>query len=147
MIDATDRTLLALLQQDAQSSYADLGKALNLSAPAVHDRVKKLKRAGVLRRYTVEVDADQMGYPICTLVQVYLSDATCSDVAPHLKDMAEIEECHSVAGEACLVLKVRTESPKSLEVFLTRVWKVPGVQRTNSMLVLDTYFDRGRRVR
>ena len=146
MLDAIDRKLLGLLQQNAQAKYAELGQALNLSAPAVFDRVKKLRRQGALTRYTVEIAPEATGFGICAFVSVALTGSNCAQVIPLLDPFHEIEECHSIAGAACLMLKVRTATPKELERFLSALWELPGVDKTETTLVLDTYLARGTRV-
>jgi DNA-binding Lrp family transcriptional regulator len=146
VLDPVDRKLLGLLQQDAQAKYAELGAALNLSPPAVFDRVKKLKRAGALKRYTVEVAPEATGFGICAFVSVTTTGRTCAEVIPDLEHYPEIEECHSIAGQECLLLKVRTSTPKELETLLSSLWHVPGIVRTATTLVLDTYIARGTRI-
>jgi DNA-binding Lrp family transcriptional regulator len=61
MVDQTDRMLLALLKEDTKRKYSELGEIVHLSAPAVHERVKKLERAGVIHKYTIEVDPEVLG--------------------------------------------------------------------------------------
>ncbi len=145
-IDAVDRKLLGLLQENAQIKYAELGERLNLSAPAIHDRVKKLKAAGVLRGYTIAVDSAALGYGLCALVSVRLWRCNCEDVVPHLMHHPEIEECHSVAGQSCIILKVRTENTKTLETMLNALRRIEGVESTETTVVLSTYIDRPSRV-
>jgi Lrp/AsnC family leucine-responsive transcriptional regulator len=144
-LDATDRMLLALLQHDSQARYADLGKQLHLSPPAVHERVQKLRRSGVIKNYTIEIDPSSLEFDICAFVNVHLTCTTSVAIAPLLKPFPQIEECHSVAGEQCMILKVRTETPKTLEHLLTDLRQVPGIERTTTVMVLETYFDRGPR--
>ncbi|MGO1118749.1 Lrp/AsnC family transcriptional regulator [Rhodovibrionaceae bacterium A322] len=145
-MDDLDRKLLGLLQQDSQQKYADLADQLNLSAPAVHERVKKLKKAGVIKHYTVELDGEALGFPLTSFISVFLKGASCVDVMPALEAFPEIEECHSLAGEACLLLKVRTATPKELEALLVALWAVPGIESTTTNLALDSYLRRGTRV-
>lgn len=145
-IDAVDRKLLGLLQENAQMKYAELGERLNLSAPAIHDRVKKLKAAGVLRGYTIAVDSAALGYGLCALVSVHLWRCNCKDVVPHLMHHPEIEECHSVAGQSCIILKVRTENTKTLETMLNALRRIEGVENTETTVILSTHIERPSRV-
>lgn len=146
-LDDLDRRLLTLLQEDSQARYADLGKKLHLSPPAVHQRVKMLRRAGVIRHYTVDLNPASLGFHICAFVNVFLTQTTCVEIAPQLQRFPEIEECHSVTGEHCLILKVRTESPDALVTLLTALRSLRGIERTTTTMVLRTYFAKGARPR
>ena len=68
MLDQIDRMLLTLLKEDAKRKYSDLGEIVHLSPPAVHERVKKLERAGVICKYTIEIDPMALGL----LVQAFV---------------------------------------------------------------------------
>jgi Lrp/AsnC family transcriptional regulator, leucine-responsive regulatory protein len=143
MIDDIDRALLKLLQREARTRYADLGQAVHLSPPAVHERVKKMERLGVIRRYTIDVDPVAVGAGICAYVRVGTSHLACIELGQALLPIVEVEECHSVAGEDSVLIKVRTSSPAALENLLERIKNIPGVERTLTSVVLVTFFERG----
>lgn len=145
MLDSTDRKLLGLLTEDARSQYGDLGKSVHLSAPAVHARVKKLETQGVIEGYTIRVNAASVGRPVCAFIRLITANHTCAEIAKSLRAFAEVEECHSVAGEDCMLVKVRTESPEALQDLLGRMSAVPGFTRTITTIVLKSHFERGTR--
>lgn len=141
-LDLLDRKLLARLTEDATLSYAALGEAVGLSAPAVHERVKRLRRSGVLRRTVALVDAAVLGKGLLAFVHV---DTVGWGKTQELLDIAgfpEVEEIHSVAGDTCMLLKVRTRDPRALEALLARLYATPGVKATRSYVVLSTYLER-----
>lgn len=143
IVDQTDRELLALLQQDATQSYAVLGQAVGLSAGAAHERVRKLKASGVIRRTTVEVDPAALGSGVLAYVLLD-SDAWMGD-APTLqalKDIAAVEEAHIVAGPASVLVKVRTTSTEALQATLRALHQVDGVTSTQTVVVLESFFER-----
>ncbi|GAC1488387.1 MAG: hypothetical protein NVS2B12_42600 [Ktedonobacteraceae bacterium] len=127
MPDKTDRMLLSLLKEDARRKYAELGEAVHLSSPAVYERVKKLERANVIRRYTVDVDPEALGLSLAAFVRIHVSRKPCEEMAAALQQCPEVEECYSSAGEESMILKVRTTTPSALETFLDRVRQLPGV--------------------
>ncbi len=141
-----DRTLLGLLKADAGAKYAELGRAVHLSPPAVFERVKKLKRLGIIRRTTVDIDPRALGLQVLAFVELTYTRLTSPEMAAALEDFAEIEECHSIAGAACMLLKVRTPDSAALEAFLNALQKLPHVERTQTTVVLSSYFERGVRV-
>ncbi len=142
-VDQTDRELLALLQQDASQSYAALGLAVGLSAGAAHERVRKLRAAGVIRRTTIEVDPAALGSGVLAYVLLD-SDAWMGD-APTLqalRDVAAVEEAHIIAGPASVLVKVRTTSTEALQATLRALHQVDGVTSTQTVVVLESFFER-----
>lgn len=142
-MDPTDRKLLALLKENAAQRYADLSERLHLSVPAIHERVKKLRARGVVRRTTVELDPVSVGLPLCAFVHVDPGDTWGPIAQEALRAIPEIEEVHSVTGDTGMILKVRTAGPEALESLLHRLYSIEGIQRTKTYTVLRSYFERG----
>lgn len=142
MIDRTDRMLLALLKEDAKQKYSELGEKVHLSPPAVHERVKKLERAGVIRKYTLEIDPAALGLMLQAFVRIHVSHIPCEEMARALQLLPEVVECFSSAGEESMLIKVQTESPSQLETLLNRIRQMPGVERVLTSVILTTHFQR-----
>jgi Lrp/AsnC family leucine-responsive transcriptional regulator len=134
--------VLALLKEDARRKYSELGEIVHLSAPAVHERVKKLERAGVIRKYTIEVDPKTLGLALQAFVRIHVSHVPCEEMARLLQSFPEVVECFSSAGEESMVLKVHTGSPSELETLLNRIRQTPGVERVLTSILLTTHFQR-----
>lgn len=134
--------LLGLLKENAHRKYAELGETVHLSPPTVHERVKKLERRGIIRRYSVEIDPHALGLDVSAFVRIVHRTA-CQTIAQELEQFVEIEECHSIAGEDSLLLKIRTASTAALEALLNRIRQIDGVERTFTSVVLLTHFERG----
>lgn len=141
-LDDLDRKLLGVLVEDATLSYAELGTRIGLSAPAVHERVKRLRRSGAIQRTAALIDPIAIGKPLLAFVHV---DTRGWGKTPELLALAkypEVEEMHSVAGDTSMLLKVRTEDSRALEGLLARMYDTPGVVRTRSYVVLSTQLER-----
>jgi len=146
MLDERDLDIITALQEDARATYTDVAKRVGLSASSVHDRVRKLEQAGVIRAYRAEVDPQAVGLLVTALVAVLPLDPTQPDDLPErVTEFREVEDCYSVAGEANYVLKVRTRTPGDLEDLIRRLREKAGVQ-TRTTVVLSTPFE-GRPVR
>ena len=141
-VDAFDRRILAELARDAGQSFAELGLKVALSPPAVHERVKRMKQSGVIRDTVARIDASAIGKPFLAFIHVEAAGWGKSERLLRLASYPEVEEMHSVAGDASMVLKVRTESPQALEHLLGQVHSVPGVKGTKSFIALSTFLDR-----
>ncbi len=143
ILDEVDKKLLSLLTQNARQQYADLGKALHLSAPAVHARVKRLEKEGVIENFTIKIRPEAANKSVCAFVRLSVGSSSCEDSAKFLEKFQEIEECHSVAGEDCILLKVRVATPTKLDELLQKIRKVPGFQRSLTTVVLRSHYERG----
>ena len=141
-LDAFDRRILGALTTDAGISYAELGQMVGLSAPAVHDRVKKLRASGCLRRTAALLDGPAVGKPLLAFVHVDTAGWGATHELMSIGDLPEVEEIHSVAGDTCMLLKVRCASSRALEALLARLYVSPGVKGTRSYIVLSTYLER-----
>lgn len=140
--DELDLKIIAALSDDSKQKYADLAELLKLSAPAVHARVKKLEQNGVIASYGIKLDAAKLGLKLCAFIRITTEGMTCGEMVRELKGLTEIEELHSVAGEECLLAKVRTTDSEALSALLDRIRKVPGVRKTITSVVLSTIIDR-----
>lgn len=140
-MEPTDRMILSLLAGDGRMSFTDLGRATGLSTSAVHQRVKRLEKRGLITGYTALVDHDQLGLPLTAFVSVTPIDpAEPDDYPTRLSDIAEIESCWSVAGEESYILKVRVDTPVALEDLLARIRAAANVS-TRTTIVLSTPYE------
>jgi len=114
-MDDVDLELLSALQDDARATYAELGRTVGLSAPAVAERVRRLEASGIISGYHAEVDLKKAGYGIVAFVRLN----SAPDLAPQLERMArdtsEVLEFHRVTGTEGYVLKVAVTSIEHLE--------------------------------
>ncbi|MFC0842869.1 Lrp/AsnC family transcriptional regulator [Streptomyces noboritoensis] len=140
-MDHIDRVLLAQLQQDATQSYATLGQAAGLSAGAAHERVRKLRERGVIRRTTIEVDPAAVGSAVLAYVLV-VSTSWMGDSADAFAALPEVLEAHIIAGSASVLVKVRTATTEQLQDVLRRIYAIDGVSGTQATVVLETFFER-----
>lgn len=123
--------------------YAEMGTEVHLSAPAVHERIKKLEKNGVIKNYTIETNPKKLGLSVCALISITLSNVTlCSDAVIELEKIHEVEECFSTAGEESLLIKIRTKDTDSLEQLLVKLRSISGVERTLTKIVLTSHFER-----
>jgi DNA-binding Lrp family transcriptional regulator len=141
-LDAFDRKLLSLLVEDATRSYVELGEQVGLSAPAVHERVKRLKRSGAIRQTAALINPIAIQKTLLAFVHVDTSGWGKTPELLAIGKYPEVEEMHSVAGDTCMLLKVRTQDSRALEGLLARIYDVPGVIKTRSYVVLSTHMER-----
>ena len=140
-LDPTDHALVGALQRDASQRLEALARLVGLAPSSVHDRLRRLERDGVIRRWTVDVDAAAFGLHVLAFVGVR-SSRPCAELVPAFEPIEAIEECHSVAGGQSLLLKVRVATPAALLALVERVRQIPGVEGTETSIVLKSQFER-----
>ena len=145
MLDDTDRKIVSLIQADAKLSNAEIAESVGLTASSVHERVKKLEKRGVLRRYAAIVDAEMLGKPLLAFVRLTIGStqnqtlsAAYSRINALCATEPDILECHAVAGEDCYVLKVRAANPHRLEKLLSAIKGSAENIRSVTNIVLST---------
>lgn len=143
-LDETDLNIIKHLSKDSKISYADLGQEINLTAPAVHARVKKMEKSGIIKSYGIHLDFDKIGLPVIAFVRVQTGKMRCRDAAKKIVAFPEIEDCYSVAGEDDIMLKTRTSTPMDLQNLLDKLKTQGLIEKSVSILVLETHFERPR---
>jgi len=145
-MDATDRRILSLLEKDARLTYADIGADVGLAASSVHDRVRKLEKAGVIKGYRAEIDLAAVGMPITAFVSIALRPSSPNEVPARVAEFELVEACYSVAGDNSYVLLVRAPSTSDLEELLDALrGKLEVI--TRSTVVLSTPYERRPMIR
>lgn len=140
-MEEIDRRIVTLLATDGRMSFTDLAKETGLSVSAVHQRVRRLEKRGVIRGYAALVDYDEIGLPLTAFVSIKPIDPSAPDDAPErLSHLTAIEACHSVAGDESYILKVRVASPFALEELLQQIRASANVS-TRTTVVLSTPYD------
>lgn len=140
-MEEIDRRIVALLADDGRMSFTDLAKATGLSVSAVHQRVRRLQKRGVVQGFTARIDLDEIGLPLTAFVSIKPIDPAAPDDAPdRLAHLDAIEACHSVAGEESYILKVRVASPGALEELLQQIRAAANVA-TRTTVVLSTPYE------
>lgn len=140
-LDPLDLQLLDALQRDASQRLEDLGRLVGLVPSSVHDRLRRLERDGLIQRWTVQLDHEAVGRGVLAFIGVR-ADRPCSQLMKDIRALAAIEECHSVAGELSMMLKVRVADTPALLELVERLRQIPGVEGTESIVVLKTQLDR-----
>lgn len=142
-LDSTDRKILSILQDDCKTALQAIGKRVGLSAPSVIERIKKLEQRGVIKGYHVKLDANALGLDVGAFIGVSMNyPKAIATVEKKVLSLPEVLECHHVTGGYTLLLKVKTKDTLALEALISRVRAIPGVERTETMIVLSVRSER-----
>ncbi|HEX8832184.1 MAG TPA: Lrp/AsnC family transcriptional regulator [Longimicrobium sp.] len=143
-LDDVDIRLLELLQENGRTSQHDLALAVGLSSPAVGERVRKLEERGIIRRFTAVLDPKLLGRDVTAFLAVGIAGSAYYDeFRARVMEHPEVLECHSITGQGSHLLKVRTDTTSGLEGLLAEIQSWPGVQWTNTSIVLSTIKETG----
>jgi Lrp/AsnC family transcriptional regulator, leucine-responsive regulatory protein len=140
-VEEINATIISLLASDGRMSFTELARRTGLSVSAAQQRVRRLEQRGVIKGYGAFISAEDIGLPMTAFVSIKPFDpAAPDDTAERLKHLSAIEACHSVAGDASYILKVRVASPRALEDLLQEIRAAANVS-TQTTIVLSTPFE------
>ena len=121
MTDVIDRKILYELQVDARISYAELGRRVRLTTPAVIERVRKLEDAGVITGYRVEIDTAKIGLPITAFVRMSIAGVDYGRIIEVAQNSNEVLECHRGTGGDSFIMKVAVASVEHLQEIIDKL--------------------------
>ena len=137
-LDATDLAILDALVVDARSTYGDIGAEVGLSAPAVKRRMDRLASAGVIRRYTVDLDHERLGRPLEAFTELRFSGNARVDVIAAIgADIPEVQRVFTMAGDPDALVWLRVRDVRDLKRVVDRLRGAGDVTGTKTMIVLD----------
>ncbi len=121
MLDEIDRKLIQILQEDARMSYAELGRRVGLTTPAVIERVRKLEDSKIICGYRAEIDTARVGLPILAFVRMSITGVDYSHIIEVAESSNEVLECHRGTGEDSFIMKVAVSSVEHLQEVIDRL--------------------------
>ena len=145
-LDAIDRKILGLLQENAKIPQAKVAKEVGLTAPSVNERIRKLEKNGFIRGYVALLDEHKLGQDIAAFVEVFIEHPKFEEgFIEAVEALDEVLECHHITGEFSLLLKVRVEDMAAFRrLLIEKLNSIRGVRQTRTLIVLATAKDRRR---
>jgi DNA-binding Lrp family transcriptional regulator len=133
-VDSIDLALLRRLSLDSRTSQRQLARDLGISAPTVGERISRLEKAGAIRRYSIEVDWEALGFAIPVFISVTAAQGyDVADIMERLYAIAEVEAVNVVTGSQDLLVRLRVRDHTNLRDLLQdQIWQIPGMQRTET---------------
>ncbi|MDD3771026.1 MAG: Lrp/AsnC family transcriptional regulator [Weeksellaceae bacterium] len=141
ILDKVDLQLLNLLQEDAKITHKKLSVSLNLSTTAVYERIKKLEKSGIIKKYTALLDRKVLGKELMVMAHLRLdrhSRDNITDFEQQISLLKEVHECYHVSGEYDYILKMTFSDMDAYRDFMVRkLTSIPGVGNSHSMFVIN----------
>lgn len=134
-LDAIAWKILEALQHNARISFAELGRKIGLSTPAVAERVHRLEEAGVISGYHASLDSTKLGVPIRVMVRLTIpgGEQQISRTVTALKELSEISRCHRITGSESFIIEADVVSIRHLEALIDRLSAL-GATSTSTVL-------------
>jgi len=139
-MDAFDNKILKILMQNSRMTGADIAKKVNLSLPAVTERLRKFTRSGIIDKYTIQLNREKLSLHLMAFIHVWIDHTKNTSVKEQITVMNEVLECHHLAGDSDLLLKVLVKDTAALEELLVhKIKAIKAITRTSTTIILNSY--------
>ncbi len=138
-LDEVDKKILAILQRNSRTPLREISKEVGLAESTVYERIKKLKERGIIKKFTVILDPESLGFEILAFILIKSKAGMYSHVATELKQYPQIVEIYETTGDYDMLVKIRTGGSDELNEFLDRIGEIDGVVATHTMVVLKVH--------
>ena len=138
MINKIDAKILNILQSNSRISNAEIARQIDMAPSAVLERIKKLEKNKVIKKYTAQIEATEVDKELLAFILVQANGPIVDKrTAKELAKVPEVQEVHMVAGEDCFLVKVRAENPAALtELLRTKIAGIKSISSTSTTIYL-----------
>jgi Lrp/AsnC family transcriptional regulator for asnA, asnC and gidA len=145
-IDSLDRRILSYLIEDARLPYLEIARRCKVSGAAVHQRLQKMREAGLFAGSSLQLNPAVQGYLTCAFIGLQInltSSKTHQEVFEKIRDIPEIVECHHTTGKYSLFVKIYTRDNEQLKKIITeQIQSIIEVTSTETFISLEEGFSR-----
>ena len=139
-LDDIDHQILDILQHTGRDSASHIANIIGMSVPAVSDRIKKLQGSGVIEGFHATIDAKLVGFDVSAFISVISeSSSHYNELIEKANNTWEVIQCFTTTGIGSHILLIQTKNTSTLEKLLRRIQGWPGVNRTETQLILNSY--------
>ena len=143
-IDGIDKKILRMLMKDGRTPILEISRNIGISGAAIHQRLRKLEKSGLLKGSKFQIDPKVLGYTTMAYVGIYLDKAMSNPMAVReLEKIPEVLECHYTTGDWSILVKVLCfDNQHLMEVLNKNIQQIQGVSRTETFISLAQQIDR-----
>ncbi|MCC0646522.1 Lrp/AsnC family transcriptional regulator [Clostridioides sp. ZZV13-5731] len=139
-MDEIDLKIINSLKKNSRASTSEISRQVNLSIPAVSERIKKIEQSNIIQKYTIQINREKTKYKL--LAFIFINTDLSKSIEEFKKTILEYDivlECHHISGEYDYLIKVLAEDTNELEEFIAiTLKKIRGIQKANTTIVLST---------
>lgn len=139
-MDVIDKSIIEILKENGRATASQISKCVNLSVPAVAERIRKLEESKVIEKYIAKINRDALNYKLLAFIFVNIDQTSnVENFRKQIVKSSSVLECHHTAGQHDYILKVLVKDTNSLEDFISKELKsIKGVVNTNTIIALST---------
>ena len=143
-IDSLDKKILTIIKGNARVPFLEVARECNVSGAAIHQRVQRLIKMGVIKGSEFIIDPKKIGYNTCAYMGIFLEKASMfKDVVKELEKIPEITQCHYITGNYSIFIKVYTKDNENLKtILIDKLQAIKGISRTETFISLEESFNR-----
>jgi Lrp/AsnC family transcriptional regulator for asnA, asnC and gidA len=142
-LDALDKKILKLIVDDARKPFLEVARACNVSGAAIHQRIQKLTKAGIIKGSEFILDSERIGYETCAYMGIYLKEPEqFTIVTKALMKIPEVVECHYTTGQYDLFIKIYAKNNQHLLSIIHNKLQPLGLSRTETLISFKETFKR-----
>jgi Lrp/AsnC family transcriptional regulator for asnA, asnC and gidA len=143
-IDSLDKKIIKMITKNARIPYLEVARECNVSGAAIHQRIQKLTRMGVITGSKFTIEPKKIGYNTCAYMGIFLEQASLyNEVLQELKKIPEITQCHFTTGNYSVFIKILAHDNEHLKTILSdKIQLISGIARTETFISLEEGFNR-----
>ena len=134
MLDNIDLSILKEFADDARKSYRELAKKLGVSPATIHERVKKLKNVGIIRKFAVQVDYDKLGFKVTAIIQIKAEGKNIVSLEEDLAELPNVVAVYDINGEYDVFIIAKFRDFSELNKFIKDLQKRNDIGSTNIVM-------------
>jgi Lrp/AsnC family transcriptional regulator for asnA, asnC and gidA len=139
-IDKIDHDILRILQKDSSTPFVNVAEKIGVTDGTIHQRIRKLKKSGVIKRFTVELNNEKVGNDFITYATLTIEPGYIGDVSKEISNHPQIQEIHEVHTMGQLLIKIRASSPEETRnIIVEKLGKIEGITNTELIPVYKTW--------
>lgn len=143
-IDSTDRKILKYLIRDARMKVTDIASFIGMTSAGIHQRLSKIKKAGIIKGFSADLDEKKMGYNTCAFVGIFMDkNSHYRDIVERLEQIEEVVEAHYTTGVYGLFIKLYArDNDHLMQVLNKKIQEISGITRTETFISLEEPIER-----
>ena len=138
MSDETSNKVLSEYLSDSRQSYREVAKKVGVSSGTVASRVRELEQRGIIRRYTLLLDYEKLGYELTAITEIIVSRGKMLNIGEEIAKMGQTCGVYNITGDSDIMVVGKFKTRKELSDFTKKILTIPNVERTKTHLVLNT---------
>ncbi|MDI6720754.1 MAG: Lrp/AsnC family transcriptional regulator [Candidatus Aenigmarchaeota archaeon] len=136
-MDELDKKIANLLMENSKLSYRKIARNLSTSTATIMNRVNRLEKEGIIKKYTAKLDYERLGYDVSVIVDVRVSKGKLLEVEKKIASHPNVSAVYDITGHFDAMVIANFRSRKELDVFLKRLQALEFVERTETKLILN----------